>query len=222
MNKIKILKDGPYEVSGFKILLEETIKANKHGVLTTFKTNEFKVEDNFHLCRCGESQKKPFCDGTHTKVGFNGTEIADMRPYEERAGLQEGEGVDLLDDNRCAFARFCHREKGDVWTLTDNSADEESKKEAIEGASACPAGRLTSVLNGELIENEYDAEISIVQDPLKKVSSGIFVRGDFVLEGATGKLYEKRNRLSLCRCGKSRNKPFCDATHVPAEFNDKV
>lgn len=221
MKKIKVLPNGPFEVIGFKSLLEETIKPQRNGVLTSFKTAEFEQDETFHLCRCGKSHKKPFCDGTHIKIDFDGTETASMKSYQERANLQEGPKLDLLDDNRCAFARFCHRQKGSVWELVDDSANEESKKEAIEGASACPTGRLTAVLNDELLENEYESEISIVQDPIKNVSAGIFVRGDFVLESATGKFYEKRNRMALCRCGESRKKPFCDASHVSIEFNDK-
>ncbi|MFV0480646.1 MAG: CDGSH iron-sulfur domain-containing protein [Campylobacteraceae bacterium] len=220
MKKIKILPNGPYEVTGFTNLIEETIKPKNH-VLAAVKTKDIEVTDAFHLCRCGESKNKPFCDGSHRNVNFDGTETADTRAYLERATLQEGAGVSLLDDNRCAFARFCHRERGEVWTLTDESADAENKREAIEGASACPTGRLTAVLNNTLLENKYEPSISIVQDPLKRVSAGIFIRGDFVLESASGKFYEKRNRLALCRCGKSENKPFCDAVHVTTNFNDK-
>jgi len=32
--------------------------------------------------------------------------------------------------------------------------------------------------------------------------------------GADGRAYEVRNRVSLCRCGKSKNKPFCDGSHL--------
>jgi 3-phenylpropionate/trans-cinnamate dioxygenase ferredoxin subunit len=58
--RIKTLKNGPYEVSGGVELLEAdgTPKA----------TNE----DPIYLCRCGRSANKPFCDGTHRKVGFEG------------------------------------------------------------------------------------------------------------------------------------------------------
>ncbi len=222
MKKIKILPNGPFEVSGFGVLTKETIKPQNNYVLGSSKTGEFEVSGTFYLCRCGASSTKPFCDGTHKKIEFDGQETASMEPYIERATLQRGPKVNLLDDNRCAFARFCHRQRGSVWELVDGSDDDENKKEAIEGASACPTGRLTAVLNGKLLENEYESEISIVQDPIKNVSAGIFVRGDFVLESATGKLYEKQNRIALCRCGQSRKKPFCDAAHVPAEFNDKV
>lgn len=219
MFKIKIAPNGPYVVSGLKKLIEETSK--HEDILRAVKTKEYPEQDEYHLCRCGASKNKPFCDGTHVKIGFDGTETADNTPYEARVDVLEGPEMDLLDDNRCAFARFCHREHGDVWTLTENSDNPQFKKEAIEGASACPAGRLTAVVDGDLVEENYEPVMAIAQDPPKGVSAGIYVRGDFLLEGAKGNIYEKRVRGALCRCGASRNKPFCDASHVSIRFNDK-
>lgn len=220
MFKIEIKPNGPYVVQGLKKLIEETSE-RRNGLLTAVQTKEFEHQEEYHLCRCGASQNKPFCDGTHVKINFIGVETADKTPYTERAELQEGAELDLLDDERCAFARFCHRERGDVWTLVEYSDDSENAREAIEGACACPAGRLTAVSDGSLIEKEYEPIIAVAQDPEKGVSAGLYVRGDFTLEGADGKNYEKRNRVSLCRCGASRNKPFCDASHVSIKFNDK-
>lgn len=219
MFKIKIAPNGPYVVNGLKKLIEET--SVKKDILRTFKTKEYPQQEEYYLCRCGASQNKPFCDGAHVKIGFVGTETADNKPYEERSQVLEGPEMNLLDDNRCAFARFCHREHGDVWTLTENSDNPQLEKEAIEGANACPAGRLTAVIEDELIEDEYEPTIAIAQDPEKGVSGGIYVRGDFMLESAQGVIYEKRNRVALCRCGASKNKPFCDASHVLIRFNDR-
>ena len=42
----------------------------------------------------------------------------------------------------------------------------------------------------------------------------------FPIESADGKKYEIRNRVTLCRCGKSNNKPFCDGNHLQSRFND--
>ena len=39
---------------------------------------------------------------------------------------------------------------------------------------------------------------------------------------AEGKLYEVRNRVTLCRCGKSTNKPFCDSSHYPEEDREVI
>lgn len=220
MFKIEIKPNGPYLVQGLKRLVEETSKV-KNGVLTAVETKEFAQQKEYHLCRCGASSNKPFCDGAHVRIGFDGTETADKTPYIERAELQEGAELDLLDDERCSFARFCHREKGDVWTLTEYSDDPENAREAIEGACACPAGRLTAFANRSLIEKDYEPIIAVAQDPQEGVSAGLYIRGDFMLEGSDGKPYEKRNRVALCRCGASSNKPFCDATHVNIEFNDK-
>jgi CDGSH-type Zn-finger protein len=32
--------------------------------------NVFETKKSFSLCRCGQSENKPFCDGTHRKIGF--------------------------------------------------------------------------------------------------------------------------------------------------------
>lgn len=220
MFKIKIAKNGPYIIKGLKKLVIKESILNKSHVLEEKEIRQMDPSDEYYLCRCGQSDKKPFCDGSHIKNNFNGDEIADKTAYINRSKLYEGDKMQLLDDERCAFARFCHRERGEVWTLTENSDDRENMKEAVEGASACPAGRLTAVVNGELIENHYEDEVAVFQDPQKSVSAGLNIKGDFLLEGGSGYQYEKRNRLTLCRCGHSRNKPFCDATHVSVKFND--
>ena len=55
----------------------------------------------------------------------------------------------------------------------------------------------------------------------ERISGPIRVKGGVRLESTDGKLYETRNRVTLCRCGKSKNKPFCDATHVSIKFKAK-
>jgi CDGSH-type Zn-finger protein len=57
--KITAFTDGPYVVEG-EI---EVVDANG-------KTFAPKNKAKFALCRCGQSSMKPFCDGTHAKVGF--------------------------------------------------------------------------------------------------------------------------------------------------------
>ena len=152
---------------------------------------------------------------------FHGRETASKEPYLERAELIEGPELDLLDDHRCALLRFCHKRRGDAWWLTENSDDEDNRSQAIEASVECPAGRLTPVTkDGELIEPELEPGIEIIQDAERLVSAGIYVKGNIPLISSDGDPYEIRNRVVLCRCGKSKNKPFCDGTHLDIDFRD--
>ncbi|MCE5222685.1 CDGSH iron-sulfur domain-containing protein [bacterium] len=219
--KIKIISKGPYKVTGNIPLYEKSItrKGNTYE-LTEIRTIPHAPE--YSLCRCGETKNTPFCDGSHSKAGFIGAETASKNPYLDRAKLTKGKMVDLLDDNRCAFARFCHQKHGTVWELVEEGDQAELCQEAIQGSNECPTGRLTVVKkSGEKIEPDYDPSIEIVQDPEMRVSAGIFVKGPFPLEGADGQDYEITTRKALCRCGKSKNTPFCDANHVQIKFSDK-
>ena len=221
--KITVLKDGPLKVEGNVPLKERTITPHDHGFEWT-EGRTFDTEETYFLCRCGKSENKPFCDGSHSKVNFDGEEVASKTPYEERAELYEGPdgGIDLADDERCALARFCHSYSGsEVWTLTSHSGDERAKEAVKFHATQCPAGRLTPYeKDGLPVEREFEPAVYIVQDPEKGVSASIDVQGGIPLEDANGEPYELRNRYALCRCGGSENKPFCDATHVVTGFDD--
>ena len=224
--KIKIVKDGPYIVTGNVDLSEKIIRPTDDET----RDEQYVWEDGgeiphgetYALCRCGASRKHSFCDGSHTAVGFDGTETASRKTYMERAELIKGKNVDLLDDGRCARARFCYRGKGDTWFLA--SCDDSSEKtvcEAVKSACECPAGRLTALAkDGSCIEPELEPEIEITQDPEMGVSGGINVKGGIPLVAADGFRYETRNRYVLCRCGRSKDKPFCDGAHIDEKFND--
>lgn len=218
--KIKITRDGPYLVSG-NVPLAEKIILPKGRQYEFMAGRKLPQSESYALCRCGKSKNAPFCDGTHLKTGFHGEETASRSEYHERSMLVEGPGVDLLDDGRCAFARFCHRNNGSAWELTKNSDTEDNREEAIQAACDCPSGRLTAAdKDGTEYEPVLEPSIDIIQDPEKGVSAGIFVKGHIPIESADGTMYETRNRAVLCRCGASRNKPFCDATHVVLKYLD--
>lgn len=218
--RIKIVNNGSYIVTG-NVPLSEKIIVQNEKEYELKEGRELPQSEEYNLCRCGKSKNPPFCDGSHTKTGFIGTETACKARYEDRAELFVGPDLDLLDDNRCAFARFCHRHLGSVWELTEKSDDPKLREEAIRAASNCPSGRLVAVdKTGKKIEPEYEPSIEIIQDPQNHVSGGIFVKGNIPIESSDGQEYEIRNRVVLCRCGKSTNKPFCDARHVSTGFSD--
>jgi CDGSH-type Zn-finger protein len=220
--KITILKHGPYLVEG-AVPLDEKVMVSEghHRVYQQGRT--FQTDESYALCRCGHSENPPFCDGSHVEAGFDGAETANTAPFNERVELFEGPTLDLFDDNRCAFARFCHQDDGEVWTLTGESDDPKLRKEAIQASTDCPAGRLVhhDKENGyQEIEPELEPSISILQDPERQVSAPLYVKGGIPLVSAEGFTYEQRNRYALCRCGASRNKPFCDASHVSIGYVD--
>ncbi len=214
------MKDGPYLVTG-GAPLEETIITPRGEGYEYRPGRTLPQAESYALCRCGRTKKAPFCDGAHLFTGFEGRETASMKPYRVRAERIEGKTLDLLDDGRCAFARFCHRDSGSAWELVETACTQEARAETIRAASECPSGRLTA-LEKDGTEHELDCQpgIEIMQDPEREVSACIFVKGGIPIEAEDGTEYEIRNRAALCRCGRSCNKPYCDATHIVIEYRD--
>ena len=222
--KIVVSKDGPYLVSGNIPLDMQIITPNKEGFSWDWKkTKEYDTKkSDYSLCRCGQSRNKPFCDGTHTKIRFDGTERATRKPYVRQAQTFDGPTLTLSDaEDLCAFARFCDP-GGKIWSLVEETDDPKVRQLTIREANHCPAGRLVvhDKKTGNDIEPELPPSISLVEDPALECSGPLWIRGGITIETADGKPYEKRNRVTLCRCGASKNKPFCDASHASIGFTD--
>ena len=222
--KVIVTKDGPYMVSGGLPLAKEIIVNDENeGCPTEWAPGEkYPDRETYALCRCGQSGHKPFCDGIHAKAAFDGTETASRQDYLERAETTGGKDIALLDvQNLCARARFCQQGRG-IWQITASQKDDKGRARAEKIVGQCPAGRLVIWDKGKEapVEPQFDPSISLVEDPHKRVSGGLWLKGGIVVESADGTAYETRNRVTLCRCGKSANKPFCDGTHIDCGFND--
>ena len=220
--KIKIIKDGPYLVTGGVPLSEKKIRAVGKDYIYE-DGRELPQAETYTLCRCGKTKNPPFCDGAHKDCAFHGEETAGKEPFKSRAKVYDGPTLTMLDDGRCAFARFCHTNQGDAWELVERSDNPSCRELAIKAATECPAGRLDIIdkQTGETIEPEYVPAIEVLQDPGRGVSCGLFVKGGLPIEGANGEPYELRNRVVLCRCGHSKIKPFCDSLHVIRGYLDR-
>lgn len=224
--KIKVSKNGPYLISGEIPIQKQVIIADSDGTATEWQpSTEYPSQKICSLCRCGKSKNKPFCDGIHVKVGFDGTETAGEEAYLNQPQEIEGPALKLADiEDVCASARFCHR-AGGIWNLVPASGDSEKKRIAIEETRDCPSGRLVILDKkaGKIIEPNFAKSIGLIEDPAMDVNGPIWVRGGIPVESADGRTYKIRNRVTLCRCGKSANKPFCDSSHYPeAETVEKV
>jgi CDGSH-type Zn-finger protein len=215
--RIKVTQNGPYLVTGAVPLSQQIVVSDAEGTPVEWRTGQkYPQQESYTLCRCGYSKNKPFCDETHMQVKFNGSETTDNTPYIEKAETTKGPELALTDcEELCASARFCHR-AGGTWNLVTESANPKAKKIAIEEGYACPSGRLVVWdKQGQPLEPRYEPPcIGLMDDPGTGIVGPILVRGGIPIEAADGHIYERRNRVTLCRCGKSHNKPFCDSTHV--------
>jgi CDGSH-type Zn-finger protein len=224
--KIRIIKNGPYMVQGNVPMRKEKITEDEQRYLLKWeKISDFPKQENHSICRCGETKNNPFCDGAHKKATCNFEETAENLPFKSRAEKIEGDDIILFDVPKlCASGHFCTR-AGGVWDLVRKKSDNpEKKKIAIKEVANCPSGRLVMVdkKTGQEIEPDFEQSISIAEDEIAGVSGPIWVKGKIQIEGSDGTLYEKRNRVTLCRCGQSNNKPFCDGSHITSRFKDKT
>jgi len=225
--KVVVTKDGPYLVSGAVPLTKQIIGANAAGESEAWREGErYPASDTYALCRCGASKNKPYCDGTHSKIGFDGTETADWHRYVEQAETFEGPDMVLTDVNSlCAYARFCDR-NGSVWRLIEQSDDPQVRRMLIEQTEHCPSGRLIAWKQAAdapaPLEPKLEPSIGLVEDPAQNISGPIWLRGRIPVVAADGTQYEIRNRVTLCRCGASKNKPFCDGSHASVGFRDDL
>lgn len=144
--------------------------------------------------------------------GFDGSETAELSGFDKRALSFKGPKHTLRDEGElCVHAGFCDR-AGSVWKLI-NEDNPQSDKILKEEVCNCPSGRLT-LESKNYSEPELEQEISLTKDPGSENNGPLWVKGGIEIESAGGEVYEKRNRVTLCRCGKSKNKPFCDASHM--------
>ena len=214
--KVEVTRKGPYLVTGKVPLSEQIMCVDTDDQCHGWKEGKkYPALDNYALCRCGHSHNTPFCDANHVKIKFDGTEEASHNPYLEQASEIDGPGLKLTDaEDLCAGARFCHR-AGGTWKLTEKSGNPDARQKAIEETCDCPSGRLVAWdKEGKAIEPAFEPSIGLVKDTQAGKLGPLWVRGGIPIESADGTTYEIRNRVTLCRCGKSSNKPFCDGNHL--------
>ena len=205
--KITCQPNGPYTLSKGDLTLRR-----EDG--TTFDAG-----GGVALCRCGGSAKKPFCDGTHRKNGFSDRNTAP--PGDNRREAYAGKEITIFDNRAiCAHAGFCtdglkrvFRMDAEPWIEPDAA----SVEEIVATIEKCPSGAL-SYARGS-VEGQpprRDPTVTVTNDGPYAVTGGIELVGVPFGEGASKEHY------TLCRCGASKNKPFCDGTHWHIGFKDSA
>jgi CDGSH-type Zn-finger protein/uncharacterized Fe-S cluster protein YjdI len=131
-----------------------------------------------------------------------------------------GHAVDVTWDERlCIHVGECGRAKGDLFVASREpwcQPDVTTVAEVAEVCERCPSGALAyEVRDGSLTEQppSHNTVNVTYHGPL-------FVRGDLAIEGTSADMAGTRFRAALCRCGQSKNKPFCDNSHEAVGFKD--
>jgi CDGSH-type Zn-finger protein/truncated hemoglobin YjbI len=207
--RIEVTEHGPYRVTGDVAIYDAEGELVREGGV-------------WHLCRCGGSRNKPFCDITHGLKHFDGSESADHGPIAARRDSYPGDGVTVYDDRSicCHYGQCTSRLpsvfRADTEPFVDRSGA--TAGETIDVVGGCPSGALAYAHEngGEVVERHEPASITATVDGPYRV------RGAIEVVGADGRAYERRERQVLCRCGLSRNKPFCDGSHWYAGFRDPL
>jgi CDGSH-type Zn-finger protein/ferredoxin len=199
---ITSVPDGPYIVKGLNRLI------NQAGPVNT--------EETIALCRCGKSSNKPFCDGTHAKVGF--TSSNDTPNLQNKQDSYTGKKITIHDNRRiCAHAGYCTDNLPNVFRMKQEpwiDADAASIEDIIATIQKCPSGALSYSIDNNNYTPDNEPSIFIAPNGPYVVSGCPDLEETVWAEGAL------KNKFTLCRCGASKNKPFCDGSHWSVNFRD--
>ncbi len=219
--RIVITKDGPYRVEGDIPLVSKTQVVSEHGEpLTWQKDGVIAVSPGeYELCRCGRSSNRPFCDGTHQKVAFDGTETADTSGTgTERMKYERGTRLFVEKDaSLCMQSGYCAFSDTGLGRLIGATQDTKMRALVMAMIENCPAGALTYRVepDGPEIEPDLPQQIAATTEITSDgpITGPLWVTGGIPIERADGQPFEPRNRVTLCNCGESYNKPLCDGGH---------
>jgi CDGSH-type Zn-finger protein len=193
--------------------------------LTDSRGEELPTTPSMELCRCGGSKTKPFCDGSHAKRGFTGERDAPGTP-DAVADYPGAEITVHFNDLQCSAAGECARGLPSVFRDRDIvrivlrkpwvQPDRDNVERIVEVIRRCPSGALRYTRGGENGPDHSEPPgIRIRRNGPYEVTGHIPLRTGSWPEGATRQIY------ALCRCGASKNKPFCDGSHLRVRFRDE-
>lgn len=170
------------------------------------------------LCRCGASKYKPHCDGSHGTIGFVGEKKDDrvLDKVKEYAGSK----ITIVDNRGvCAHDQSCVRKLPEVFREKDRpwiNPDGATVDKIVETIRTCPSGALSYKLDGEYHTNfGHSTGITAATD------GPLLVHGSVELKDDQGSTPQNSEHCTLCRCGESKNKPFCDGAHIDAGFKSQ-
>lgn len=192
----------------YMIIDAETIE-NTDGTLINVQPVE-------SLCRCGESKSKPFCDGSHSVKGIDGEKGPERIPYKWKEYY--GKSITVhYNLSLCSHDGSCLKTLSSVFNLNKRPwifPDNADAEQVIKTVKLCPSGALRYTVNGEKFIDYHTGKPKIKvrrKGPLE-------IYGGIILKDDQGSKPETYDHYTLCRCGYSQNKPFCDGKHLKYRF----
>ena len=141
---------------------------------------------------------------------------------EEKVFRYEGQEGDVTWDGRlCIHVGECSRAEGELfvagrkpWCQPDLGGDRE---QIVQIVKRCPTGALAYEENQQAVPEQPEPVNTIAV-----ANNGpLYATGQLEIDGADPEQASLKYRAALCRCGQSKNKPFCDNAHEDANFRDR-
>jgi truncated hemoglobin YjbI/CDGSH-type Zn-finger protein len=212
--RIVVVRNGPYVPDGSITLVDHL------GVPVV-------AEVPARLCRCGQSQTKPFCDDSHLGRGF--VDSKDPRRVPDKLDIYAGQQAHIFDNRgTCAHSGFCTDRLQSVFHLGQEpfvSPSGARLDDLVNAVRRCPSGALgigfRPARDANLSDTHRAPQIEVSRDGPYRVT------GNVALVDETGADIPQNSgaspeHFSLCRCGSSLNKPFCSGMHWSVAFHDPV
>ncbi len=206
--KITFAVDGPVLVTAPPALKDHEGRAIETG-------------DMAALCRCGASKTKPFCDGSHVAIGFSSApDPSGLRNTDNRYdGVVEEQNLTVAyTPVLCSHAAECQRLAGEVfkpgqrpWVQPSNG----SMTTILNAVAACPSGALRVAVGDQQPQHLTTGDVDITVE-----QHGPYHVRNVPLDAEFNGVGASRAKYVLCRCGRSKNKPFCDGSHYDANWRD--
>ena len=221
--KIKPLTNGPYYLINN---MEPKIVNN----LLNFDGEPLSTIAGVALCRCGASKNKPFCDGSHNIIGFSSKNKSHEEnndtnnlPVKDKRRDYHGKEITIHDNRKiCSHAAECISNLPSVFKLGSKpwiNADGSKIQDIINAVRKCPSGALSYSINGDEYKDRTEHSkptVTVLRNGPYHITGGIELLGEDIQFGQGA----SKEHYTLCRCGSSENKPFCDGTHKRINFTD--
>jgi CDGSH-type Zn-finger protein len=167
--RIVVVTHGPYLVYGEVPLVRKRKAVSENGDSISWQLIErLETESTYALCRCGRSASKPFCDGSHARAEFDGTETADTRRSAERQRIVDGgTGIAVKRDGYvCMHAAFCVGAQRKIPAMMTDTIDSDVRAQVIGMIERCPSGSyLYALASGEPdVEPHRPVSIAVITD----------------------------------------------------------